>query len=275
MNNSTTDRIEKYKGAMGGKFAERASFQLERDGWMVGLVNRYTTLAAADLAALIGYAATPQGTENAYRLLARLKAAGEVQLFCQHGEHYALSVEISLRKKGAKAQFPHRALEAKRRLAMDQVVTFEEYRTGEQLRAEMAKEPIIPDGFGRIGARGWFFEDETGSHTVPEMVEKAARYNEHVTAKASDGSVRFCQLYNITEVRVVYSLKIWKQVLSLVPALRTIGDNGALFRVCHHPSTYDLRHLSRLREWPQFFSPLDDFDPKAKVPAPKRTLMEV
>ena len=272
MDNRTTDTRETYKGVLGGKFAERASFQLERDSWIVGMVSRYGVVAAEDLAALIGYAATPQGTENAYRLLQRLKEAGEIQLFTQYGMHYAVSMAVSLRKKGAKAQFIHRALESRRRMALDQVVAFEEQLTGEQLRVKMQKEAVIPDGFGRIGQQGWFFEDETGSHTVPEMVEKAARYDEQVRTKASNGSVRFYQLYNINRVRVVWNLKIWRQILPFVSALRTLGDRGAMFRVCHHPSTYDLRHMSRLREWPLFFSPLDDFDPQ--VPAPKRKLME-
>jgi hypothetical protein len=258
MSMPTFDSIEMWKGPVGGSFAVREEFRQSRDARIVGLVNRYGIISAADLAARIGYAATPQGTQDAYELLKRIKEAGEIQLIIQYGIHYGISVDISLRKKGAKAQLVHRALESTRRQALDQVVMFEEYRTGEMLRAAAKENDVIPDGFGRIGERGWFFEDETGSHTTGEMVEKAARYHSQLE--------RLQTLFNVQRIQVVWGLKIWTQVVTLVPDLRTIGTQGGLFLVCHHPRAFDLRRISWLRDWPQFYSPLDDLDPKEPMP---------
>lgn len=264
MESGTFNGREDWMGIRGGAFKERVSFQQARDQWVVGLVGRYGIVSADQLAARIGYAATPQGMQDADRILQRLAAAGEVQRVSQHGTHYALSVETSLRKKGAKAQLPHRVMASERRMALDQVVTFEEYRTGEVLRAAAKGFDVIPDGFGRIEQRGWFFEDETGSHTVPEMVQKGARYYSQLK--------RLQTLFSVTQIRVVWGLKIWKQAVTLALALKGIGSNGELFLVTHHPSTFDLRHTARLRSWSLFFSPIDDID--RDDPVPQRRLME-
>lgn len=247
MKSGTFDGGEDWIGTRGGAFKERIRFQQARDQWVVGLVNRYGSISANQLAARIGFANTPQGVQDADRILLRLKEEGEIQYFTQHGVHYAVSYEISLRKSGAKAQFPHRALESERRMALDQVVGFEEYRTGEVLRAAAKVRDVIPDGFGRIAERGWFFEDETGSHTVSEMVEKATRYPSQWP--------RLKTLFHVQRIKVVWGLKIWKQVETLVSALK--GLDGGWCLVCHHPTTYDLRHTARLTAMPLFFSPTD------------------
>lgn len=248
MNTGTFDR-GKYRGVVGGGFKDRVSFQQARDQWVVGLVDRYGIVSANQLAARIGYPDTPQGVENAYRLLKRLKDAGEVQLFSQYNVHYAVSFAISLRKHGVKAQFLHRTLEAERRMALDQVIIFEEYRTGETLRAAAKRHDVIFDGFGRIAGRGVGFEDETGSHTVSEMVHKATRHHAQLA--------RLKTLFGVQRIQVVWGLKVWHQVKPLVQGLKASGNNGGMFLVCHHPSTYDLRHTERLITMPLFFSPSD------------------
>src|SRR5215217_4962438 len=88
---------EDLKGKWVQSAAEKQDFSKGRGEWIVGLVNRVGVLSADDLAAIIGYAATPQGVQNAHRLLQRFKEAGRIQLFTQHGVHYGVDLDISLR----------------------------------------------------------------------------------------------------------------------------------------------------------------------------------
>ena len=79
------------------------------------------------------------------------------------------------------------------------------------------------------------------------MVAKATRY--------SSQWPRLKTLFHVQRIKVVWGLKIWKQVETLVPALK--GLEGGCALSAHHPTTYDLRHTARLTAMPLFFSPTD------------------
>jgi hypothetical protein len=162
--------------------------------------------------------------------------------------HYGVAYTYSLRKRGAKAQLQHRNMASQRHAVFGQILTINEMLSGEALRLMFMKEKgaVVADDFVRVGTRAYLFEDETGSHTIQEMVNKASAYQK----KYSD----LQQILNAPQLRVVFNLRIWRQVEFLVAALRELPSKEA-FWVCHHGSTFDPRHASYLLKIPLFYCP--------------------
>src|SRR5205823_7355635 len=114
-------------------------------------------------------------------------------------------------------------------VVFNELLTFDETRSGEELQAKFMKEKgaVISDEFLKTGDKGFLFEDEVGWHTIGEMSKKSILYQK-----------KYADLQNIFKANnllIVWNLRIWKQVMPLVEALRAVPGNG-MFRVCHHGS---------------------------------------
>src|SRR4030095_4812471 len=120
------------------------------DTEIVRLVNRYGVLAADTLAGVLGFPDTPQDVQTVARIMERLATKEKLfQFVTQRHKHYGVSFTHSLRKHGATAQLEHKNMRSQRWAVFDQILTFEETLSDEELRAKFMSEKgaLVSDEF--------------------------------------------------------------------------------------------------------------------------------
>jgi hypothetical protein len=235
---------ERNKGVKGGSWQARRAFQQERDGMVIGLVDHYEVMTRELLCALLDWQRTLPNLKMAEKLLRRLGSQGHFHQIAQDGITYAVTLSISLRKKGERKQLAHRYMGARRASTLDRAIACDDKRTGRMLWAQGGR--IVPDEFYRMGTHGLFFEDNVGRDHFANIPAKAALYDRDRDYLQ--------QLYGIDSFHVVWNSKLASRVAKIVEALQGISQ-GDMFLVCHEEAFSPFDPLSILQ--PIFHSPHD------------------
>ena len=123
---STAFLENKRKIEWGGPWQARRAFQQERDGMVIGLVDHYEVMTRELLCALLDWQRTLPNLKMAEKLLRRLGSQGHFHQIAQDGITYAVTLAISLRKKGERKQLAHRYMGARRSSTLDRAMACDE-----------------------------------------------------------------------------------------------------------------------------------------------------
>jgi hypothetical protein len=152
---------------------------MDRDDRIIAAVNTYQVVTAELVCALLGMEDTHSNrniVERRLRLLAeeddRVKHFRQVR---QDGVTYTVSLSLSLRVNGARAQLLHRAMQSRFWATLLKTVSVAVRKTDGELRT--AKGSVIPDGFFMVHNDAFFVEVNTGRDSFDHPLHKAREYH--------------------------------------------------------------------------------------------------
>jgi Replication-relaxation len=177
---------------------ERMADQKKRDDVIIAHVNDLQVVTCEVLCAMLGFEhthSTMNIVERRLRLLAeedgRIKHFRQVR---QDGTTYTVSLSVSLRKNGARAQLLHRAMQSRFWVTLLRAVSVEQRTTDSDFHAEGGT--LVPDGFFVADGHAFFVECDTGRANFQHVLKKAQEYHKQ--------QEYLCKIHNIPTFRVLW-----------------------------------------------------------------------
>jgi hypothetical protein len=171
---------------------------VDRDDRIIAAVNTHQVVTAELVCALLGMEHTHSNVnivERRLRLLAeedkRVKHFRQVR---QDGVTYTVSLSLSLRVNGARAQLLHRRMQSRFWVTLEAALPVENRKTDREFRAE--KGPLVPDGFFTVKNDAFFVEVNTGRDSFDHPLQKAREYHRQ--------QEYLCRIYDLDSFRVLW-----------------------------------------------------------------------
>ena len=172
--------------------------QKKRDDLIIAHVNDFQVLTCEVLCAVLGLEHTHSAmniVERRLRLL--VEEDGRVKHFRQvrqDGTTYSVSLSVSLRKNGARAQLLHRAMQSRFWATLVRAVSVEQRKSDSEFRAEGGT--LVPDGFFVAHGQAFFVECDTGRANFQHVLKKVQDYHKQ--------QVYLRKIHNIPSFRVLW-----------------------------------------------------------------------
>jgi hypothetical protein len=197
---------------------------VERDDRIIAAVNTHQVLTAELVCAALGMEGTHSNlniVERRLRLLAeenkRVKHFRQVR---QDGVTYSVSLSLSLRANGARAQLLHRRMQSRFWITLLAALPVENRKTDREFRTE--KGSLVPDGYFTVKNDAFFVEVNTGRDSFDHPFQKAREYNRQ--------QEYLCKIYNRESFRVLWVNRYAERRTAMLRRFAEIGK-GELFFV--------------------------------------------